>query len=291
MKIGVYGNCQVRSIADGIRHLVPDATIYNFGVNQTIAADPKTRARTADTLADCDLVFFQPGINDYAEGLTPDDMKRRCKRLAALPILFTRSLQPDCHYVYAPGGGLIQGPLGPYQSAIIAGAYLKGLSERRAATLFNVFTYRKLGFLDEKITNQRLIAESAKLNYVFDAYMQGRNGRFMHTINHPSINILLETAAQALHKAGVTVKGPDPKNNPPQDWLANGPIWPIYPGIAPAFETPDEPFLFRNGQTGISLSLPEFVTASYRAYSLLAGPFTSALIEVVEDFIDAYVVT
>jgi hypothetical protein len=173
--------------------------------------------------------------------------------------------------------------MGVYHSAIVAGAFVKGLPEQRAVALFNLFTYGSLGYTGQDLRRHGFASEATALGYKFDDFFCGRRGRFMHTTNHPAMSILFETAVQGLFKAGITVD-PSRLNPLPDDWLARMVVWPIYPGIAPAHAEAGAPFVFRRGLEA-PLSLAEFVGGSYRAYERHKGSLTSPLVDKVIAFI------
>lgn len=287
MKIGVFGNCQSAGMAASISALVPDAEVHRFGVHEARTASTETITAEMDIFSECDHVFTQPSLAHGIKGLLPDDFAARCKNLIPYPLIACRFLQPDCHYLPNDKGVHIEGPLGPYQSGIAAGAYLSGLSLDRTIALFNIFTYRKLGYLDFDPEDEAISREAQRFEYDFGAFLKGEHGRFMHTINHPGIEIIFETARQGLNKAGISC---DESAVVPNDWLGQNSVWPVYPGLAKNFAPVGEEVRFRRPRMNTDLSLPEFVEASYEVFRAADGAFRSDLSDRVKAFIATHVV-
>jgi hypothetical protein len=287
MKIGVFGSCQSVGMAASISALVPDAEVHRFVVDEARIAGAETITAKMNILSECDHVFIQPSLAHGIKGLLPDDFAARCKNIIPYPFILCRFLQPDCHYLPNDKGAFIEGPLGPYQSGIAAGAYLSGLSLDRAISLFNMFTYRKLGYLDFDPEDEPISREARRFEYDFGAFLKGEHGHFMHTINHPKISILFETARQSLNKAGISY---DKSAVLPNDSLSQNSVWPVYPALAKSFVSEGEEIRFRRPRMNTDLSLPEFVEASYEAFHAANGAFCSALSDKVKTFIATYVV-
>lgn len=287
MKIGVFGNCQSVGMATSISALVNDAEVYRFGLHEArTATDDKIEAAML-TFEGCDFVFFQPSLVHNIKGVSSDDFVARCKTLIAYPLIACRVLQPDCHYLKNNNQTHLEGPLGPYQSGIAAGAFLSGLSVERTAALFNKFTYQKLGYLDLDYQDEAISREARRHDYNFQSFIDGKHGRFMHTINHPSIEIIFETARQGLKKANVTYREPETL---PNDWLSENSVWPIYPGLATSIKSSENDFRFRRRRTNTDLSLLEFLEESFSVFRNNNGEFRSDLSDQVRSFISSYVI-
>jgi len=288
MRIGVFGNCHGVALAACIERLVPGVEIHRFGMDQALGADPATIERQMEAFSECDVVFIQPTIGHRIQGLLPEDFGARCKMVVPYPMLACRSLQPDSHYVFSAAGKVVGGPLGGYHSGIVLGSFLKGLPEARALSLFNRFVYRVLGYSEVDISREAIGRDASKFGYDYSDFFSGRRGRFMHTINHPAISLVFETAVQALRKAGIAA---EVDRGPPGDALEGGVIWPVYPGLSDVFQADDAPLCFRRARRAISLSLREFVAESYAFYRTAGIEMKSSLSDRVKQFIDAEVVT
>ena len=287
MKIGVFGNCQSVGMADSISALAPEAEVHCLDVPRARTGTAETIASEMEIFSDCDHVFIQPSLSHGIKGLMSEDFAARCKNIIPYPLIACRSLQPDCHYLQYDKGGHLEGPLGPYQSGIAAGAYLSGLSLDRATALFSIFTYRKLDYPGFHLGDEVIGREARRFEYDLGAFFRGENGFFMHTINHPRIDIIFETARQGLHKAGISC---DECAEQPVDLLEQNCIWPHYPGLAKKFAPSGDDIRFRRPRMNTNLSLSEFVEASYETFRAADGAFRSDLSDRVRTFIATHVV-
>lgn len=286
MKIGVFGNCQSVGMAASISALVPDAEVHRFGVREAQDSDEGEIQSQMNAFATCDYVFLQPSMKHNIDALQLNAFSTRCREIVPYPLIASRVSHPDCHYLSGADGKHFVGPMGQYQSAIAAGSYLSGLSAQRAVTLYNKFTYEKMGFSHYNNEKEVVGREALSLGYDFNEFFSGSHGPFMHTINHPRINIIFETARQALNKIGLSVS--DGAVVPP-DNLSRNTVWPIYPGL-PGANRKESDLVFKLDAKNLRLSLPEFVEASYEAFRAADGAFRSDLSDRVKAFIATHVV-
>jgi Polysaccharide biosynthesis enzyme WcbI len=287
MKIGVFGNCQSHGMARSIMALLPGVEVHLYTLHEARIADEDTICRQMDIYSACDIVLYQPSMRYSISGLQSKDFEDRCKRTIQYPFIACRSFHPDCHFLLDAGGNTIIGKIGPYHSAIIVAAYKAGLSVERATLLFNMFTYRAMGYLDYSLESEPVAVEANLYGFDYHDFFTGNHGNFMLTINHPKINIIYSTAKQCLEK--LDIKASDHAAIPP-DNLEMKAIWPIYPGLHQSLSHQDNPFLFQQPRSNTSLSLPEFITGSYALYDTVADGFHSELSDKASSFISEYVV-
>jgi hypothetical protein len=260
MKVGIYGNCQAPGFAKSIEALAPGCTTHVYRINDARNASDDKLDEEFELLVQCDILFTQPSLGQTAGRLTPELLASSSKRHIAYPHIAFTGLQPDCHYI-RPGGVPINGPMGPYHSAIVAASFLEGISPERSANLFHKFAYACLGYLASDLSHQTMVREERRHGYDFSAFTSGSRGKFMHTVNHPAISIIFESARQALEKAGVETEDAAP----PDDALARQFSWPLYREIGQRWSIADaEPFVFRAPDR--EMTGEEFITASYDAY-------------------------
>lgn len=286
MRIGVFGNCQSNGMAQSICALAPDIDVFRFGLPQAQGCSVDEIAEIMEIFSDCDAVFIQPSIKHSINALSADNFAARCKRLVPYPLIASRVAHPDCHYVVDQNGKQVLTPLGPYHSAITVGAYLEGLGVDRALALFNRFTYRALGY-DRIRDDDEVVAKEAKaLGYDFSGFFTRSDRVYMHTINHPRIEIIFETARQGLAKLGVAYLR-DAKL--PEDNLKHSTVWPVYPGL---FDrgSGNEDIVFLHAARNVAYTLPEFIEISYATYDAHDVPMNSAALKRVRAFINDYVV-
>jgi hypothetical protein len=116
-------------------------------------------------------------------------------------------------------------------------AYRQGLGAADTAALFNRRTYQALGYLDnwraaEQALRKAFEASDLRPHWpAFWLHVQ-RRGCFMHTPNHPQVQVLAHLARLAAQQAGLPLRS----SLAPGE-LADGlssVIWPLYPEIAQA---------------------------------------------------------
>jgi hypothetical protein len=275
VKIGVFGNCQAQGFADSIVALAGhQARVYT--VQEARNAPTEELEQWAQTFADMDIVFTQPSITAGFGPLSMPSLLENCKTVVPYPHLAFTGQQPDCHYIRKDGIAL-SGPIGPYHSAIVAASYLERIPVDRVIRLFNKFVYSSLGYLGIDEAFEPLCRDSKLYGYDFTDFLQGKRGIFMHTINHPNIEIIFESARQALTIAGVNYAGDAER---PKDHLENIAVWPAYPGVLKSLPG-STTFSYRRKK----LELIDFIEASYRAYEGATIPLNSIKIDTARAFL------
>lgn len=227
MKIGVLGNCQTQGVAQCMRLLAPQIDVRAHVLSLAAGGSPDLMAAVATEMATCDLVFIQDQPR-LAKLFTV--ILERCQApLRRWPLIVFRGFHPDCVYIFRNGQAM-EGVVGPYHSALLCAAWAEGLSPARAAGLFNAFSYAALGYFDAFDEAAALLAlQAERLGYDFSAALKRPTASFMHTINHPKVEVLQSVATQALDLSGIPRKAAAPL---PEDVLARGPVWPDYPDLA-----------------------------------------------------------
>ncbi len=281
MKIGVFGNCQAPGFAASIQALTGHEPHCYTIQKARIASQEELKANAAQ-FADCDVVFTQPSITQ--SGFGPLDfvhLRGNCRQIVSYPQMAYTGLQPDCHYI-RPNGIAMNGPVGPYHSAIVAASYLEGLPPERAECLFNSYVFAKLGFFEKSRVRDPLIKDAKSLGFDISAFLSGDRGVFMLTINHPSIALIFDVAAQAARIAELRANY---NVTPPTDVLRSIAVWPVFPEICHNFGIADDlgAFSYRN----IAFSLSEFIARSYQAYQEFGGTFSTPQIETARSLIKA----
>ena len=269
-RLGVLGNCQARGFARSLQAFLPDCNVEVVHMSKAASSSADDRNIFASKLAECDVVFTQP-VSDAALGpLTTDSLKDSCRFVVTYPYLAFSGLHPDCNYIVHNGSHL-RGPMGPYHSALIAACYQEGLSEERALRLFNAFSFSSLGYYSQfDFSCKSLSRDAISLVYDFSAFLnRSEKSQFMHTINHPAIAIIHDTAAQALAKAGIV---PTELEAPlPEDELAESFIWPVYPEIAQRIGCHGS-YRFHAHPAKV-LDLRKFIFHAFKAYREIESPF------------------
>lgn len=252
MRIGVFGNCQSDGVSLALESWIPGLKTMIQPLNELKLDDRDALDSARDRLLECDYILlqlveirrrqFQPFITSV--------MERAVGRTERWPVIAFNGFHPDCVYVQQ-GERVIEGPLGQYHSAIAAASWLEKLKEDRVERLFNTYTYTSLGYFD---------AYKASLEYLCSSAMGGydlmnvlpTDTVFMHTINHPKIELCVEIARQAIDRLGLARQS---TITLPRDPLAGGVVWPLYPEIGEML-----------GQTTpAALNFAELVKANYAA--------------------------
>ncbi len=231
MKIGVLGNCQAHGVAQCIRLLAPKVDVAVRSVSLTDGADVEIIEAIAAEMAACDLTLIQTleEVQPRLSSLFAAALERSGERARRWPPVIFRGFHPDCVYVMR-GGQAIDGIIGPYHSALLCAAWAEGLAPERASRLFNAFSYAALGYFDAFDDSATLLNHQARsCGFDLSSFLRAPATPFMHTINHPRIEVLQTIAAQALDLAGIARSPSAPL---PQDDLAKGPIWPVYSELA-----------------------------------------------------------
>jgi hypothetical protein len=280
LKIGVIGNCQARGFARSVSTLLPGCAIVLVHAQRVISGTEAQREHWADNLKTCDIVFTQPAEEPSFGTLTASALEASCRQTVRFPYIAFSGFHPDCHYIRVDGR-MLQGPLGPYHSAIVAASFLEGLTERQTASLFNSYTYASLGYFDlfTKSTHA-LIRDTSALGFDVSAFSSLQHGCFMHTINHPAIEILYEIARQALTGARLT---PATTASRPGDELAGAIVWPVYPDLGKRLSIHGS-WDFQASATMTS-DLENFIQRSFAAYRETDTTFSTPLIDRMRVFI------
>jgi hypothetical protein len=95
--------------------------------------------------------------------------------------------------------------------------------------LHNSLVYAHLGYFDRFAGDYEHLKRRLRVaGFALSGAVRGAPPVFMHTVNHPRIEVLFALARQAVRLVGLTPRGAVP----PDDELARGYIWPVYPEIA-----------------------------------------------------------
>jgi hypothetical protein len=231
MKIGVLGNCQAHGVAQCIRLLAPQVEVVSRSVALADGDKADVIAAVAAEMAACDLALIQTleEVQPRLTGLFETALAQSGSRALRWPPITFRGFHPDCVYVLRDGR-VADGIVGPYHSALLCAAWAEGLPPERAARLFNAFAYAALGYFGAFDEAAALLEPRARRHgFDLSAFLTAPATPFMHTVNHPRVEILQSVAVQALDLAGIARSPTAPL---PDDELAQGPVWPAYPELA-----------------------------------------------------------
>ena len=232
-RIAVVGNCQSFGIAYGMKLLAPHAHVDRFTI---VRQGITTLDMLAKTLSSYDHVFsleFQPG---FVRGGGWEELKTRLPNVAPIPSIVFSGFHPDTIYILDPtrSGFPIEGPTGPYHSAIALFAYLRGMSVDQTVALFGEPLFQSLGYFDVWEDSAREFLELARasgLDLSAELIRWSRSGPFMYSMNHPKAHVLFDVAKALLAKADIKT-APVEFSDFAVDDIVRGVVYPVYPEIA-----------------------------------------------------------
>jgi hypothetical protein len=272
-RIAVIGNCQSYGVAYAMKLLDPSATVDHFSA---IGKSFATIELFAKTLSNYDYVFsheFSPG---HLKNGGIHELRALFDNLILFPAITFQAFHPDLIYLLdeTHNNAQLDGPLGPYQSALGVFAYHKGLSLEEANALFNQNVFEAVGYLNMWDGAAHELFNYAKLNFDMDLSFElltwARRGVFMCSSVHPKGFVLFDIAKKLFAKAGLTARELDFEYYAIHD-LARSEIFPIYPPIAERFGVPGS-YLFKlhnyhiSAGVGDFLNLPQYLAACYKIY-------------------------
>ncbi len=264
-RIAVVGNCQSFGIAYGMKLLLPAAQVDRFTIVRKGVADLKFLAKTLSAYDHVFSLEFQPG---FLRGGGWQEFIALMPSVAPIPSVVFSGFHPDTLYILDParGGRPIEGPTGPYHSAIALFAYLRGKSVEETEALFTADLFEALGYFDvwEESARQFLdLAAAAKLDLSAELVRWSRKGTFMYSMNHPKAFVLFDVARALLKRAGLPHGAQVEFDDFAVDDVVRGAVYPVYPEIAERYGHRGA-YLFKRANYDLSRSVGEFL--GLRAY-------------------------
>ncbi len=274
MRFAVIGNCQASGFLDCLLAFLPQAEGKLFDLTR-IGTPPESVAQAEAIVAELDSFTHVFAHRVFGDRFGPLEHTRlameRPGRVSFIPSLGFNGFQPDCVYLIT-GGVMLNGPLGPYHSALAAAAFVLGIPAERTVRLFNPLVIKRLGYLDAHAEAVELVTRQfAGLGYdVADRlHVWQRQGAFMYTTNHPRLLPIADTCRIVAARAGLGEFSLD-VTDIVVDRLAEGPVFPVYPPIARALGIPGH-WVFRHSAPGgrplAPIPLERFVARSFEAYA------------------------
>ncbi|MFV0279283.1 MAG: WcbI family polysaccharide biosynthesis putative acetyltransferase [Rhodoblastus sp.] len=257
-RIAVVGNCQSFGIAYGMKLLIPQAHIDRFTI---VRKGVTTLDRLAKTLGRYDHVFsleFQPG---FVRGGGWEELKALLPDVAPIPSIVFSGFHPDTIYILDPtrGGYPVEGPTGPYHSAIALYAFLRGMSVEQTIALFGEPLFEALGYFDVWQDSAREfldLAAASDLDLSAELVRWSRSGPFMYSMNHPKAHVLFDVAKALLTRAGLNT-APVEFSDFAVDDIVRGVVFPVYPEIAERYGHRGS-YLFKRSNYRLSRNIGQF---------------------------------
>ena len=248
----VISNCQTVGLAHSIEALARDIDCVGVDVHEfrrTVAAEPDHYRRY-------DYALVLP---EALEGVEADLPPHRM-----VPAFQFPAYHPDSVYVFADGV-FFPGVIDMYQSMIALAAYKEGLEAESAARFFATPVYQRAGYFAMWTPfRDWLIAHfgEAKID-VAPIFLRRAKGRaLMHTINHPTIEVLYDIARAILVQMDKPIHDGVP---PPPDNLA-AIAWPIYPEVGERLGLGGS-YLFKPAHVHKPLALVDYLDASLKLFA------------------------
>lgn len=282
-RLTVLGNCQAYGMASCLRALNPELDVE--AVSWPELRSGEQVASLARTLEDVDMVLAQP-INDPAlASLGSKALVRRKMRSAFFPAIHFTGFHPDALLIAGPRRPTAL--FGDWHSALMVAGFRMGLTPERTSALFNAYVYGVLGYFDEYAkAAEYLTWQCRQAGWNLDGELEawGADGPFVHTPNHPRIEVIMAVARRACVQLEIET---DPAARTPADVYAQFGDWPVYPELGKrlGLETRLD-FIALNGG-GRTLGLDEAVAWCYRAYAeappeTLASPRVEQIIKTLK---------
>jgi hypothetical protein len=250
----VIFNCQSEGLASSVDCLAREidcSTFFPWDFKRIIADEP-------GYFRNFDFAVVSNEIGDWA-GELPYVLPPHIR----LPSFQFSAFHPDSVYVFA-AGKILSGKMSDYHSMIALAAYKEGLCAERAATFFNRRIFEVANYFDTWVPAREALAaryREAGFDIAHLFVRAARHGPFMHTVNHPKIEVLFEIARLLLKRLDQPMfDGVEP----PPDKLA-GLSWPIYPEIGEQLGLPGS-YLFKPAGQHKPLELVPFLTESLTVF-------------------------
>lgn len=255
LRIGVLAGCHLNGIVACLQAYLPDAQITPL----LLELDTDTEAVHA-CAREADLFYTHLVLDERFGGLRTPELPSPHKRL--FPLIIFDGFHPD---TFAPATP-IDSPLGGYHSALIAAAFLSKRPPNDALTLFQDGIYAGLGYYasyDRSMTRMRDSVAYTRLDLdeEFQTWTPGVS--FMHTINHPRIEVFHDLVRRSLLLEGLI----DTDRHAPMPADELSPVrLPVFDFVAARFGVATEP-LYTLAERRFPLS--EFAEGSYAIYDTI----------------------
>lgn len=193
----------------------------------------------------------------------PFDQAVAGKALVHLPAVGFDAFHPDLVYVLDRRSGGILKP--DYHSRLVIRAWQKGVAADRVPLLFTAPVMRALGYCDRWAAAQaglRFHFDNSSLDFAGFFLRAKRLGVFMHSINHPTVEVTTLLARMAARQLGAPpeiMHRPLPLPDPLLPFVT----WPVHPPIAAALGMAGT-----DGWSieGVPYGLPDYVAYAYAGY-------------------------
>jgi hypothetical protein len=254
----VISNCQTYGIGNCLSLLCPQVEIevcdiWNF---QKVYAELQQKLHSYDCLI----------VNPEIQALGLVDFQSH-NNVVEVPGVWFSGFHPDNCYLFKSGTP-IKGVMDDYHSLIIFTAYKNRILETKVRDLFCAEVFQALSYFDDWGPARDGFLNSfmaVGIDLRKDFLKWSRKGVFMHSLNHPHIDVLYDICEKIAARAGeVTVRS----NVRPHDNLIMGPTVPVYPEIGAYFGYTGD-YNFKPAGVYKLMSIEELISKSYESYAAI----------------------
>lgn len=265
--IVVSGHCTTAGIAAALAAFIPNERI--LPLHMRLSSEAAGRRQLVQALNQSR--FWLTSLVGEQRAAVLSEVENNDLEVLYLPVIRFAAFHPDCTYVTTTNtnaGPVVLKGVCDYHSAITFWAYQKGLSVERAAGLFKAEIFADLGYLDAwqaSFDNLKTEIETGEISFGDFILPLMRSGIFMHTINHPRIDALVQLAKLLAAKMGFDISESIDALSVTPDGLAATAIWPVYPGIAESYGQQGS-FLWKFDAIKFAHGPEDFVNLYYQSY-------------------------
>lgn len=244
-------NCTNIGLANSLKLMAPDLEVESIDFGRFKKEYGSYRRR----LDAFDLILTAPHFvkNECVDFSTVATVR-------TLPIPYFDAYHPDLCYLMRDKD-VLKGPLGDYHSKIVVAAYKTGVPRTRVQSLFRASRYDAFGYFDRWMpAREALLTGYSALGLDLAQHFRhwSLHKQFMHSVNHPAIEVVYDIAACLLAREGVDRRA----GVVPHDNLMNGPIYPVFDEIAEHLSITGS-YLFKLPAQYRCIDLPTFIDQSY----------------------------
>jgi len=213
-------------------------------------------------------MIAQPLLSPVFGGLAKDILKQQCDS-HEMKVRFIHNIHfgatvPDCTYV-GRMGARIKGPISDYHSRIVLNGFLAGLPESDClAQLSGGNGFDLQAVWEVSVQEIRAREENVDITFAEELFDHVRTRNSFHYFNHPRPEMLEAYAGKILTELLETPVSA--MNSGVPDLLAIHGSWPVYGWVASGLGLPYSSGAFAADFNKGSMSLAEFIAASYRIY-------------------------
>ena len=264
MRIMVFTNCQGAGLAAALMRMTG---LTKMRVVRALADDgfEELRERLGPILHEFDALLIHFGLVDHARRLAAELGLANRLRILGVPSIEFDAFHPDLTLVTRRSSDAI---LDIHCSAIGVWAFEHRIPIQKAVRLFCEPTFRALGYLDlwaPAVATLRQYFAGTFAEHDFEEFFLSarRMGCFMHMINHPRVELLVQLARYAARELDLPVRWTIADGELP-DGLRDV-IWPLYPEIADALGLPGGGYGWRLGAGQLRIDgVRQFLTFTYQ---------------------------